>query len=295
MNSITIDKIVFDWGILRMFVPVFFTLLTLPSFERISSANDIGLIRPQELNRELKNWIVLDARPKSEWLAGHLPGARSFSWEDYTRTDKEGVPYRVWPPEELSKALGDMGIDENTSVVIYGDADKSWGGEGWSCWVLLMLGHKGPIRLLDGGIQSWRNNNFPISKESEDKKIQVVHYQINLRPEIDITTAYLEQKRGEMSVVDVRSTIEWFKGHIPGAIHISWTKFYSGGDRHTITPDELKRLLKEHGVDTSKPIVYYCAGGIRSSYAWLVHELSGLPSARNYEGGMEAWQRRPSK
>jgi thiosulfate/3-mercaptopyruvate sulfurtransferase len=48
-------------------------------------------------------------------------------------------------------------------------------------------------------------------------------------------------------------------------------------------------------VNTAKPVVYYCAGGIRSAYTWLVHELAGLPDARNYEGGMAAWQKRDTK
>jgi thiosulfate/3-mercaptopyruvate sulfurtransferase len=36
-------------------------------------------------------------------------------------------------------------------------------------------------------------------------------------------------------------------------------------------------------------VVYYCAGGIRSGYAWLIHHLAGLPEAVNFEGGMEEW------
>ncbi len=50
-----------------------------------------------------------------------------------------------------------------------------------------------------------------------------------------------------------------------------------------------------NGVDTTHPVVYYCHGGIRSGYVWLVHQLAGLPTARNYSGGMAAWQKRDSK
>jgi thiosulfate/3-mercaptopyruvate sulfurtransferase len=51
---------------------------------------------------------------------------------------------------------------------------------------------------------------------------------------------------------------------------------------------------KDHGVDAEKPLVYYCTGGVRSAYAWMVHQLCGLPPARNYGGGMEDWTRRPT-
>ncbi|MBT4365191.1 MAG: sulfurtransferase, partial [Desulfobacteraceae bacterium] len=34
-----------------------------------------------------------------------------------------------------------------------------------------------------------------------------------------------------------------------------------------------------------------CTGGIRSSYSWLIHSIAGLPPAKNYEGGMAAWEK----
>jgi thiosulfate/3-mercaptopyruvate sulfurtransferase len=254
-------------------------------------ALDLGLIEAAPLNHNLSGWIVLDARPKSEWLAGHIPGALSFSWENYTRTDENGVPYRVWPPKELAAELGKMGIDENTAIVVYGDADKSWGGEGWGCWVLSWLGHKGPIRLLSGGVQAWRNNKLPFKEGIEQREIHPLHYRFKLESNLDVTTAELESQKATLALIDTRSTLEWLKGKIPGAVHIPWDDFFSGRERRPLSPDALKKLLQKHKVDINKPIIYYCAGGIRSAYAWLVHQLSGLSAARNYEGGFEAWKR----
>ncbi len=272
-------------------LPFSFTLVcTLLS--GIIFASDISLIKPLSLRQNLSSWIILDARPKSEWLAGHIPGSISFSWEDYTRTDENGVPYRVWRPQELSAELGKMGIDENATIVVYGDADKSWGGEGWDCWVLSWLGHKGHIRLLDGGIQAWRSNNFPTTQGPEKRNARLVKYKFKPEPHLDISTAELEHQKSSLTIIDTRSFLEWIRDRIPGAIHINWTDFYSGKDHRPIPPEEFKKLLRDHGVDINKPIVYYCTGGIRSGYAWMVHQLSGLPAARNYEGGFEAWKRR---
>jgi thiosulfate/3-mercaptopyruvate sulfurtransferase len=256
----------------------------------IAYGSTLGIIGAYDLHKNPSGWIVLDARPKSEWTAGHIPGALSFSWEDYTRTDEQGIPYRVWQPQALAKALSAMGIAENTPVVVYGDADKSWGGEGWTCWVLSWLGHKGPVRLLAGGMQSWRANAFPVVAGAEKRNIKSVRYNVNLDPSLDISTAEIEKKRSGLVLVDTRSTLEWFRGRITGAIHIPWDDFYSGKDRRPLSPDALMKLLQKNGVDTRKPIVYYCTGGIRSGYAWMVHQLAGLPPAKNFEGGYEAWQ-----
>jgi thiosulfate/3-mercaptopyruvate sulfurtransferase len=257
----------------------------------VSGPPDLGLLEVRELDSHRGSWTLLDARPAALFRAGHLPGARSFSWEDYTKTDERGVPYKTWPPQELARALGAMGIDENTPVVVYGDADKSWGGEGWSCWSLAWIGHRGPIRLLAGGIQAWRAAGLSLESGEATPALAQASYQARPRPEIDIETAELRGDLRAISLIDVRSLKEWLQGRIAGATHISWEEFYSGNDRRPISPDALRELLRKKGVRTDRPVVYYCAGGIRSAYAWLVHQLAGLPPARNYEGGMEEWKR----
>lgn len=270
-------------------------LIHLFSWSEVVFANDLGLIEAQILNQQIAEWIVLDARPHSEWMSGHIPGALSFSWENYTRTDDHGIPYRTWQPHEIAKALGEMGINERTPLVVYGDADKSWGGEGWNCWVLSWIGHSGPIRMLNGGLQSWKNSGFPIKQGDETAKKKTAHYKVKLNTAIDISTSAIENQKANIVLVDTRSTLEWLRGKIPGAIHIPWEDFFSGRERRPLQSRDLKQLLKKNGVDTSNTIVYYCTGGIRSGYAWFVHQISGLPSAKNYEGGYEAWKKLESK
>ena len=97
-------------------------------------AAELGLIDVVSLKSTMPKWSVLDGRPRTEWQAGHIPGAISFSWEDYTRTDDKGIPNASFAPMELATALADLGINEESPVVVYGDADKSWGGEGYAAW-----------------------------------------------------------------------------------------------------------------------------------------------------------------
>jgi thiosulfate/3-mercaptopyruvate sulfurtransferase len=272
-----------------------FVVILCPKPAEPALAPDLAIIEATELNSHREAWTILDTRAKSEWPAGHIAGSRLFSWEDFIRTDEKGVPFRLMPLPDIAGALGKMGIDENAPIAIYGDADKSWGGEGWACWVLAWLGHKGPIRLLAGGIQSWRAQGYPISADSGQPESSARSYQFSLRPELDISTAELEAKGDSVVVIDCRSTTEWLLGHVPGAIHIQWTEFYSGKERRPLDANGLKKLFQANKVDMSKPIVYYCTGGVRSGFAWTIHQLCGLPQARNYNGGIEAWKRRTSR
>lgn len=254
------------------------------------AAADLQLIDAATLKGNGSKWVVLDARPKAEWESGHIPGAIPFYWESYTRTDAKGVQYSSFPPQELAQALSALGIDEKTPLVIYGDADKSWGSEGYDAWLFSWLGHKGPIRLLNGGIQAWNGRGFSLVKGSERLPARKARYRVDPKPQYLVSTEEVQRKSG-LQLVDVRSTFEWFKGRIPGAVHIPWEDFHTK-DRRPLSPAELKKLLVQHGVDPNKPVAYYCLGGVRSAYAWTVHQLSGLPEARNYKGSWAAWEKR---
>jgi thiosulfate/3-mercaptopyruvate sulfurtransferase len=234
--------------------------------------------------------IFIDARPVKVWQESHIPDARPFSWETYTRTDMDGVKYRAFPPKELADALGRMGISHTDAVVVYGDADTSWGGEGWAVWIFARLGHQGPVYALDGGFSLWQSKGYPVEK-SYKTSFPVKNYIFDLQPDQDISAADIAKAGKNITLVDTRNYFtEWLPGHIPGAVHIPWEKFYYGDHRQFISPEALKTLLTDKGVDLNKPVVYYCTGGIRSGFPWMVHELSGRGEAKNFEGGIEEWK-----
>jgi len=276
----------------RLFTGILMAAAMIAASTVTGFAADLGLIDATALQGNTAKWVILDSRPKADWEAGHIPGALQFFWESYTPTDAKGVKYSSLPPQELAVALAGLGIDEKSPVVVYADADKSWGSEGYTVWLLSWLGHKGPIRLLNGGIQSWRAQNLPLANGPEKPVAKKARYKVDLKPQYLVSTEEIQLGNGAYSLVDTRSTFEWLKGKIPGAVHIPWDDFYTGKDRHPLPPAELKKLLVKHGVDTSKPVVYYCLGGVRSAYAWTVHQLSGLLDAKNYKGSWAAWEKR---
>ena len=251
----------------------------------------LALLDVQALNADKKAWVILDARPVKYWERGHIRGAFPFSWEQHTATDKDEITYRVKDPETIGQALGSLGITPGATVVVYADAGESWGGEGWACWVLQWLGHEGKICLLKGGIQAWKRNGFELVKGRRSKPSPTpALYTPKPNPAMCISAQTIKQGQHGFQLVDTRSTREWFMGHLPGAVHIPWTDFFQGPDRVPLEPSQVLTLLKEHRLDPDRQIVYYCTGGIRSGYAWLVHELAGLPHALNFEGGTAEWK-----
>ena len=262
--------------------------LMLISTTQYASAFSLQRLDVQRGSQQLQDLMILDARPLAQFQQGHIAGAHSLSWEDYTRPDSNGVNYRIAPLNELTKALGHMGISETSAVLIYGDADTSWGGEGWAAWLLAWLGHQGPVYILDGGIQAWQAAQLPLV--TTVTPATEVTYQASVQPQLQISAAEIDTKKDHITLVDTRNYwMEWLPGHLPNAIHLDWKELFHGEDNRAIDAQAFKKLLEKKGIDLNKPVVYYCTGGIRSGYAWMVHELAGLPSAINFEGGTEEW------
>lgn len=249
----------------------------------------VARITPDALVAMAGEAVILDARPQTMWAEGHIPGALSFGWDAYTKTDARQVPYRTLPPAEMARALGRLGIDETRPVVITGDADASWGSEGWIAWVLAWVGHRGPVFLLDGGVPGWRAQGRPLEQRLSHGP--PTRYAPHPNSAMVISAEALRGHLGAYTLIDTRSFPEWITGHIPGAIHISWKRMVDGRTRTPIPPEAMKALLDRNHVPPGKPVVYYCTGGIRSGWAWMAHTMAGLPPAINLEGGYEEWRR----
>jgi len=262
------------------------------SLEEGSFGARFGLISPENLKRKLtsRQVIALDGRPEAGYLKGHIPGALDLSWEKFTHTDPEGVKYRLISPRKLANVLGNMGIPEGSTIVAYGDADSSWGGEGWVLWVLDYLGYKGRLLLLNGGIRAWVKEGFPLNSGRE-KACKPAEYHLRLRPGSNCDTRWIEGHLGKINIIDTRSMPEYLAGSLPGAIHIRWKNFLKK-DGSIRSKKEILALLKTEGVNLDRTTVYYCTGGIRSGFAYTIHEIFDLGPVRNFEGGTEEWFKR---
>ncbi|MEK6224847.1 MAG: rhodanese-like domain-containing protein [Chloroflexota bacterium] len=90
--------------------------------------------------------------------------------------------------------------------------------------------------------------------------------------QLDARTAAERSAEGAL-LVDVRERSEWDAGHAPGALHVPY--------------EELRE--RTHELPLDRPIVMYCASGIRSSLAASILESVGR-SAANVRGGFTAWR-----
>jgi len=77
-------------------------------------------------------------------------------------------------------------------------------------------------------------------------------------------------------LVDVREEFEWEQGHVDGAVHVA--KSYLEQGIETDVPDR------------SRPVVLYCAGGVRSLFAAQTLSQMGYQNVSSMSGGFQQWK-----
>jgi len=224
---------------------------------------------------------------------GHIEGAQNVVWHtDLVDPVKRDIASR----EDFEALVRKLGIDEQKTVVLYGD-NNNWFAA-WGAWVFDTYGID--VKLLDGGRKKWEAENLPLST----RVASVAATSVELPERNEALRARLSQVldvvNGEedATIVDIRSADEYSgrifapegsqeltirAGHVPEAINIPWgTAVAEDG---TFKPaEELRRIYAEKGIDGSKPIIVYCRIGERSSHTWfLLSKILGY-DVRNYDG-----------
>ncbi|HEX5370850.1 MAG TPA: sulfurtransferase [Dehalococcoidia bacterium] len=233
----------------------------------------------------------------SAYDEGHIAGAIGFNWssqlQDQTRRD-------IITKAELEKLLGEAGISNDDTIVLYGD-NNNWFAA-YAFWVLELYGHQ-KIKLMDGGRKKWLDENRPTTKEAASisaSKYTAREPNMALRAKREQVMAAL----GSEPMVDVRSPAEFTGeilappglqetaqrgGHIPGAANVPWGQAVKE-DGTFKSIDDLKALYGGKGVTGEKPVIVYCRIGERSSHTWFVlKHLLGYQNVRNYDGSWTEW------
>ncbi len=236
----------------------------------------------------------------SAYEQGHIAGAVGWNWQSQLQ---QSVQRDVVSKEEMEQLLVSSGIDNDTTIVLYGD-NNNWFAC-WAFWQLKYYGHN-DVRIMNGGRAKWEADNRPLTTDAPN------HASTSYRasePNQSVR-AYRDQvlasvNAGNISLVDVRSPDEFSGallappalpqegsqrgGHIPGAANIPWGQA-ANEDGTFKSADDLQELYGGKGIDGGRETIAYCRIGERSSHTWFVlTQLLGYGNVRNYDGSWTEW------
>ena len=238
----------------------------------------------------------------SAYDAGHLAGAVRLDWA--TELQQAGVR-DVIDRAAFEQLLSAKGISNDDTVVLYG-GNNNWFAA-YAYWYLKLYGHR-DVRLLDGGRKKWELDGRPLTTDATARpgtRYRASEQDLTIRAFSDEVLEAI----GSKSIVDVRSPDEFSgklaapahlpqeagarNGHVPTAVNVPWSQ--TANDDGTFKSEEqLRALYADAGLNETRPVIAYCRIGERSSHSWFVlRELLGHTSAKNYDGSWLTWSARP--
>lgn len=239
-------------------------------------------------------WSLAQPDGRNEYRSGHIPGAVYVDLEtqlaDPDRPASEGR-HPLPSTARLQDAMRSVGVRNGDTVILY----DAWNNMGSSrAWWLLARAGVGGVRVLNGGIDAWRDAGF--GTESGD--VSVGRGDIELtrddgRATLDTDQAAELARSG--GLVDVRAgerfrgesePIDPVAGHIPGAVNVPAAHYLSDG--RFASPDQIRRVFEEAGVDPGAEIGTYCGSGITAAQAALALHEAGIEAAV-YPGSWSEW------
>ena len=252
----------------------------------------------QHLNDSTIRIVEVDVDTKA-YSEGHVPNTLGWAWDTQLC---DTVQRDIIPKGKFERLLGDSGIGNDTTVILYGD-NNNWFAA-WAFWQLKVYGHK-DVRLMNGGRKKWIAEGRELSTEApkpspKTYKAQEPDYSIRAF----LPDAMKASSERSAQLVDVRSPQEFTGeilappglpetcqrgGHIPGAKSIPWGKACNE-DGTFKSVEELRTLYGGAGITGEKPVIAYCRIGERSSHTWFVLKyLLGYKNVKNYDGSWTEW------
>ncbi len=267
------------------------------------------LITAEQLARRLDDPAlrILDCRFALEdpaygarsYHQGHVPGARFADLEkDLSGPVTPGVTGRhpLPEPEGLAARFRQWGLDDDSEVVLYDDGPGAFAARAW--WLLLWLGKRDGIYLLDGGLKAWREAGLPMDKAIPDGETGTFSGRADGSLIIDAAGLQERLDDPQLALLDARALprflgevepIDPIAGHIPNAICVPFTDNLRSDGR--FLPIDQLRTRFDTLLDNKPPqsAVAYCGSGVTACHNLFALCLAGYPLGRLYPGSWSEW------
>jgi 3-mercaptopyruvate sulfurtransferase SseA len=216
----------------------------------------------------------------------------------------------IYPDQYLLPAIAYMGIDKNTTVVVYGD-DASAAAR--VIWTLMYAGVK-DVRFLDGGKKAWESAGYeleavvnvrrPVDAFDPDDPGRTTAIHPEYKVDIPYVRDVVNRIVADALMVDIRAWDEYTgksapysyiptSGRVPGAVWGKDTDAYVNEDGTLKSPAEVYPYWNSRGMTSEKHLNFYCGTAWRSSLAWFYAYIIGYPDISNFDDSWFKWSMGP--
>ena len=254
------------------------------------------LVSAQWLKDHLKDpdLVVLQVSfLKLEYEREHIEGSR-FLWTGWLAPDSPRGSFNAPDPAAASEVLSNLGVNTNSRVVICHMRNEV----SPSARMFLALedaGLKGKVSFLNGGLEAWKKEGFPVTT------IEPVVKKGNFKAKTSgllVNKEYVlkAMKSDNQVIVDARMQPYYNgeptglprDGHITGAKNIPYTEMVDQSNMFKPT-DQLQNYFAPVS-NKDKELITYCFIGQTASVVYMAGRILGY-EMKLYDGSLQEWSR----
>lgn len=248
-----------------------------PSTSSLNLVCDIDTLRTLIKKNKVR---VVDVRKRDEYLKGHIKTAVSLPLAELLSNDD---------PESIINILNNLGISDDTLVVIYDDTFGALASR--VAWSFKFVGHRN-IALLEVTYDNWKKLGLEIERKSNKYPKPKVSHSIDIDYSIFADAEYIENAQNDKNkiIIDSRERLNFLTEHIPNSKNIPYTMLRSENSILR-NPSELKRFMENRGIDLNNEIITYCGSvGTLSGLAFFALKTAGISNVKLYPKSFKEWK-----
>ena len=225
----------------------------------------------------------------------HIPGARFFDINAIA-DQSSTLPHMLPSPAQFAQAVGEMGISNDSLVVVYDDVGLFSAPRVW--WTFRAMGHKNAF-VLDGGLPAWQRAAGTLeagvsvptpAHYSSPNNVRGVATHADIRQAIDDEKSEILDARpadrftGESS--EPRSGLR--SGAMPSARSMPASSLLDT-DSKLLPRAEIEYLFRNKKINETADIYATCGSGVTAAMICLAACEIGLPMPKLYDGSWTEW------
>jgi thiosulfate/3-mercaptopyruvate sulfurtransferase len=256
------------------------------------------LVTPEWLNTHKNdpNLVILQVSfLQVAYEREHIAGAR-FLWPSWLAPNSPQSSYNAPDPKEAEKVLQDLGISNNSHVVIYHVINEV-SPSARMFLTLEQLGLYGQVSFLNGGLEAWKKAGFPVTKDIpatavkgkfkvKSDKLLLVNKEYVLKT-LESPSNVVVDARAK-NIYDGEPTGYLRNGHIKGAKNIYFMEMVDQSTNMFKPSDSLQTYFTPVVPDKKSEVVAYCFIGQTASVVYMAGRILGY-NMKIYDGSMQEW------
>lgn len=237
---------------------------------------------------------------RNQWAAKHILGAAFLDMLQDLSAPRPGMPYNLPSEDQLTRVLSNIGVNQESTVVLYGTGYFSAVTRAW--WVLRASGVD-DVRILDGGLRGWDAEHYPIGRG--DLTFGRGDFVARRQPswvasKQDVLSALTN---GDVCLVNALSAEQHGgyggahfgrPGRIPDSLNVPASSLIDQGSQRFLPASQLAGAFERAGLRSCDRIIAYCGGAVSATTLVFALALVGYDNVALYDGSLLEWAQDPA-